>query len=134
MLTLVYAFLIFQVCYQSIVVGAGYGFDLIAPDKIAIIRDGLWLAISGGILLLSFPHWKKYFQHWGKIILTFLALLIFSVSISFFFFHKGLSDILIGIKYGLRYRVIFILAGGVGLFLTPKEQLSSLPPNKKNKS
>lgn len=122
MLWLFGSFLFFQVAYHLIVTIFGYGLQRLDPSMIAICRDSIWLVLFGIIAVLGINYWKAYFEQWWKIWLGFGGLLGFSVLISFFFFHKSPSDILIGIKYGLWWMSILLTASWIGFYFGQKKQ------------
>lgn len=114
MLALIVGFLVFQVVYHIVVVIGGYGFGLLAPEKIAILRDGIRILIC----FFSFFYYKNtrklYCKYWWKMVLMFVVLCGFWVLLSYRIFEKSWHAILVGIKYGLWYFVILLLAGGLG--------------------
>lgn len=105
----------------------GYGLKIIDPSLFAILRDGVWILICVLLFLINIKYWKSYIKERGKIIIRYVLLLVFWILISFFLFNKSWSEILIGIKYGLRYLMILLTASGLGFFLKKKEKkLTSL--------
>lgn len=123
MLKLLSAFLVFQLLYHGIVTVGGYGFNLFSPEKIAIFRDMLRGLICIYCFLQSYRLRPHYFKWRKKIWLFFMILIVFTVSLSFFFFDKTFQEILIGIKYGLRYLSILFWASGLGYFLSHRTDL-----------
>ena len=101
MLRAVGVFLIFQLGYHILVTIFDYGMGRIDQSTLAMLRDGAWILLTLIIFLLNTRHRKAYFQQWRKVFCAFGAVLIFGILTSFFLSHKGISDILIGIKYGL---------------------------------
>lgn len=99
-----------------------YGLNWFDPTILAILRDSSWIVVTGLVFLLNLKYFKAYFQKFWKIWLGIVVLLLFGVSLSYFVFHKSLGDLLIGIKYGLRYLVIFLMASGLGFFAQKKYQ------------
>lgn len=122
MFKLIIGFLVFQIFYHLIVTVFAYGLNRIDPSFLAILRDASWVILTALIFLINFRQLKAYFQKFWKIWLGIIILLVFAVSLSYFVFHKSLGDLLIGIKYGLRYVVIFLMASGLGFFAQKKHQ------------
>ncbi len=122
MFGVVIGFLVFQIFYHLIVTVFAYGLNWIDPSLLAILRDASRIILTALIFLLNLKQLKAYFQKFWKIWLGIVVLLFFGVSLSYFGFHKSLGDLLIGIKYGLRYLVIFLMASGLGFFAQKKYQ------------
>lgn len=116
MLRAVGVFLIFQLGYHILVTIFDYGMGRIDQSTLAMLRDGAWILLTLIIFLLNTRHRKPYFQQWRKVFCAFGAVLIFGILTSFFLSHKGISDILIGIKYGLWRMLILLTASGIGFF------------------
>ena len=120
MAIIIWGFFVFQILYHIFVTVLGYGAGLFSPEAIAIFRDGVWMLLAGAIFLLNWKVWRNFFHHRWKMIIVFGGLLVFSVLLSRFMFGKTLSEILIGIKYGLWYLCILISAGSIWYFLSSK--------------
>ena len=127
MITALSLFLLFQLGYHTIIIVGGYGFQLFDPATLAIIRDGLRLLFCAIIFLSAWKHRKTYLQKRRKLWIGTLLLIGFGVLLSYFFFDKSLNEILIGIKYGLRYLVILLTASWIGYFLQQKGK-KLIPP------
>lgn len=93
------------------VVGLSYGADFLSQSYLAILRDGIRILLVAAFLLLHWRNLKKLFQARKKEFLLFGGLVIFAVLMSRFYAGRGLNDLLIGFKYGLWYRGIFLMAG-----------------------
>lgn len=130
MLGIIAGFLGFQVLYHIFVVVGGYWFHFLSPEKIAILRDAIWILICSFFFLSNIKHRKWYFSHRWKLRIGLIILLLFSGSLSFFVFDKSLNELLIGIKYGLRYFIILFLAWGLGYFLKKNQKPDSKAENK----
>ena len=120
MAIIIWGFFVFQILYHIFVTVLGYGVGVFSPEAIAIFRDGVWMLLAGAIFLLNSKAWRNFFHHRWKMIIVFSGLLVFSILLSRFMFGKALSEILIGIKYGLWYLCILISAGSVWYFLSSK--------------
>lgn len=123
MLIVLWVFLLFQIFYHSIVTIGGYGLAFFAPEKIAIFRDMVRMLIAGVSFLYAYKQRSGYFQWRKKIWICFIGLMVFTVSLSFFYFDKTLQEILIGIKYDLRYFVILLWASWWGYFLAQNNKV-----------
>lgn len=131
MLSVIVAFLIFQSFYHIFVVIWWYGFHLLSPEKIAILRDALWIVICILFFFYNTKYRKEYLRYRRKMWIGLIILLSFSTSLSLFIFDKSLNEVLIGIKYGLWYFIILFLAWGVGYFLWRNQKSSSKNENKR---
>ena len=120
MAIIIWGFFVFQILYHIFVTVLGYGAGVFSPEAIAIFRDGVWMLLAWAIFLLNSKAWRNFFHHRWKMFIVFGGLLVFSVLLSRFMFGKTLSEILIGIKYGLWYLCVLISAGSVWYFLSSK--------------
>ncbi len=106
-------FIILMAAYHVIVTILWYG--LIwwnSQTYISFIRDALWILFIWIIVIKYCDQIKSYMKKWWKVRLRFIILIVFWVWISFLKW-VSLSNIMIWIKYGFWYLVIFLCASFV---------------------
>ncbi|HRX63891.1 MAG TPA: hypothetical protein P5060_02180 [Candidatus Absconditabacterales bacterium] len=108
------AFLILMVFYHVIVTVLGYGiFGGDSQIYISLARDVLWLIF---VIISAIVYRKKvleYLKKWKKVWLWLVFLIVFSLGISFLN-GQSLTNMMIGIKYGFFYLIVFLTASFVG--------------------
>lgn len=124
MLKLLGGFLLVQVLYHVLVVGISYGGEWISQTYLAILRDVTRIFLVGVFFIVHRKAVKSFFQQWWKEVMLFVLVLIFALGVSFFWFEKSLQDMLIGVKYGLWYRGILLMAIGLWRILIDKNKKS----------
>ena len=106
-------FFIAIVAYHIVVTILSYWLDLwISQSNISIFRDALWICfvIIVGIWSDGWIVW--YLKKWKKVWIWFAILILFSLWISYLKW-VSLSNMMIGIKYGFYFLVIFLTASFV---------------------
>jgi len=109
----IWAFLILMVFYHVIVTVLGYGiFWWDSQIYISLARDVLWLIF---VIISAIVYRKKvleYLKKWKKVWLWLVFLIVFSLWISFLN-GQSLTNMMIGIKYGFFYLIVFLTASFV---------------------
>ena len=124
MISILFSFIGSQIFYQIFVVIFWFWLQIIPPEKIAIMRDWIWIVICSLFFLLHIKFWKTYFSQRIKMRIWVIFLIWFTSLFSWFIFDKNITDILIGIKYGFRYFIILLWSIGIGFFLEKENNRS----------
>lgn len=117
MLKFIKAFLLFVVLYHILVTVVCYGiFGGQYQEIFSLIRDGIRILFVILVIATHRRHCKMFLKTRKYPLIMLWVLLVFGIVISKWI-GKWRYDILIGIKYGLRYLIIFISAARVGYSL-----------------
>ena len=122
MIVFLFSFIGSQLFYQIFVVLFWFWLKILSPEKIAILRDWIWIIMSLILFLFHIKYWKNYFSKWLEMIVAFLILIGFTSFFSRFSFGKGITEILIWIKYGFRYFFILLLSIGIWYFIQKRKK------------
>lgn len=107
--------------YHIISTILGYGLrDGIYTTSIAIVRDAIWFLLVVWVAIRKYSYIISYLRRWRSLWAALLVTCIFSIVWSMYM-DQWWYEILIGIKYGFMYLVIFASASLVG-FLTLRTQ------------
>ncbi len=99
--------------YHIIVTVLGYGIMWWESQAIiSISRDSLWLLFALAVFLWNLKKVKEYLQKRKNVWIWFIALIIFSVWVSFLAW-QSISNMMIGFKYWFFYLLIFLTASFV---------------------
>lgn len=111
------AFLIFVILYHIIVTVICYGiFWGQYQEFFSLLRDGIRIAFIAIVISTHRRHCRQFLKTRKYSLIFLWALLIFGIVISKWM-DKSRYDILVGIKYGLRYLIILITAIYIGFSL-----------------
>lgn len=117
MLKFIKSFFIFIVLYHILVTIICYGFFGGQYQEIfSLIRDGIWIVFVVLVIATHRRHCRYFLRTRKRPLIMLWVLLVFWIAISRRI-GKSWYDILIGIKYGLRYLIILITAARVGYSL-----------------
>ena len=122
MIVFLFSFIGSQLFYQIFVVLFWFWLKILSPEKIAILRDWIWIIMSIILFLFHIKYWKNYFSKWWEMIVSFLILIGFTSFFSRFSFGKNMTEILIWIKYGFRYFFILLLSIGIWYFIQKRKK------------
>lgn len=126
MLRFIKIFLIFIILYHIIVTVICYGIFWGQYQEIfSFIRDGIRMIFFIIAIITHRKHCKQFLKTWKYPLISIGAIFVFSIVVSQFL-GKWRYDILIGIKYGVRYLIIMISAACIGYFLAYEKSQEKL--------
>lgn len=106
-------FLVFIASYHIIITILWYGIlGWNSQTYISLFRDGLWLLFIWIMVIFNSDKIKDYLKRWKKVWIAFVVLIWFSLLVSFLQ-KTTMSNMMIGLKYGMRYLLIFLTASFV---------------------
>ncbi|MCX6823094.1 MAG: hypothetical protein NTX91_03835 [candidate division SR1 bacterium] len=115
-------FLILIVLYHVLITVIQYGiFGGAHPNLPAILRDGIRFVFVVCIIIFYTKEFGSYLKKRKRPWICLIVLAAFSVGVSYLK-GKGISDMLIGIKYGFLYLPIFLSATFLGHIRNNKEK------------
>jgi len=106
-------FLVLIASYHIIITILGYGIlGWNSQTYISLFRDWLWLLFVWIMVVFHSDKIREYLKKWKKVWIAFIILILFSVLVSFLQ-KVSMSNMMIWLKYGVWYLLIFLTASFV---------------------